>query len=359
MTKHHYAVIMAGGAGTRLWPVSRQKNPKQFQKLTGKRSLFQQTFSRIKRVVPASNIFVSIGKKHLKAASQQLPTIPQKNYIIEPVGRNTAPAVGLATLYIHRRDPRAIVATLASDHEIQKEDNFVKDLKLAFAAVARHPFFLLTIGLKPTYPATGYGYIKIGKKFDRIGARTIYRVNRFVEKPDEQTAQRYLDSNDYLWNASYFIFQAAHMLNMYEKHSSKIWGLLKKIGDKIDDQGQVDRLFEKMPNEPIDTEIMEKGDKMAVIPADLGWSDVGSWKSVYEILCQKLNMNEIVRGEHIGYKDKNIFVLGHKRMIATVGLENIAVIDTSDVTLVINKNRAQDIRKIVEKLKKRGKKGFL
>ena len=305
-----------------------------------------------KTVLP-ENIFVSIGKKYLKICRKQLPQIPRKNYIIEPCAKNTAPAIGLTALSMFIRDPKAIVATIASDHEMTKENNFVKDLKLAFKIAFEHPQFLITMGLKPTYPETGYGYIKVGQKFWEKGKQKIFRVEKFTEKPDKETAQIYFESLKYLWNASYFIFNSRQMLKYYNAISPRIARLLDEI-KKSENQNDIDQIFEKMPAEPFDTEIVEKMDKVLVIPSDSGWSDVGSWKSVYDILSKKLGTSNICQGHHIGHNDENVFVLGHKKMIATVGLKDIAIIDTPDATLIINQNASQEVKKIIEMLKDRG-----
>jgi len=352
-----YVVIVAGGTGTRLWPMSRKKSPKQFQRLTGKKTLFQQTFRRIKKVAPISNIFVSLGGNYLKTARQQLPQIPKKNYIIEPVGKNTAPAIALASLIIRKRNPNAIIASIASDHEVLKEDVFAKNLKLAFKIVSEHPKFLITIGLQPTYPETGYGYIKTGEPYENYDQT--YWVEKFVEKPNELVAQTYFQTTKYLWNASYFIFNAKHILKLYESHSRRIYRLIEKIDACIDAGESYYPIFHEMPNEPFDTEIIEKINKVLVISSDMGWSDVGSWKSVYEILAKKIGSDQVSQGHHISYGDENVFVLGQKKMIATIGLKNIAVIDTPDATLIINRDKSQDVKKIIEQLKETGKHKYL
>ena len=355
--KNLYAVIVAGGTGTRLWPMSRQKSPKQFQKLTGKKTLFQQTFKRIRKAVPISNIFVSLGKNYLATAQKQLPQIPKKNFIIEPVGKNTAPAIALTSLIIKKRDPDAIIASIASDHEVMKENIFAENIKLAFKVVSQHPRFLITIGLQPTYPETGYGYIKIGEPYGNYDQT--YRVEKFVEKPDEPTAQAYFETTKYLWNASYFIFNAGHILSLYKKHSRQIFQLIQKINVCIEAGESYYPVFHEMPNEPFDTEIIEKIKEVLVISSDMGWSDVGSWKSVYEILAKKIGNDRVSQGHHISYGDENVFVLGQKKMIATIGLKNIAVIDTPDATLIINRDKSQDVKKIIEQLKESGKHKYL
>lgn len=360
-SNHWYAAILAGGSGTRLWPMSRQNVPKQFLKLTDDKTLLEATFDRIKAVVPAEKIFVVVTEKHEPAARKQLPDVPKTNFIIEPQGKNTAPAIGLATTYIVRHDKQAIIASIAADHHVTKPKEFQKILACAYETVDRYLDKIVTVGIKPTYPEIGYGYIQIGQQF-ADGAVPIYKVRRFVEKPDQKTAQTYFESFEYLWNASYFIYSGRHMLASLKKHVPKIANGLGKIGETINCPQYNDILatsYAQMAAEPIDTAVMEKEKAMLVIPADLGWSDIGSWASLHDVLTHVHGSDVIARGHHIGINTQNSLIFAREKLVATVGLQDTIVVDTPDVLLVVNKHHSQDIKKILERLKEEGKHLYL
>lgn len=359
--QHWYAAILAGGSGTRLWPMSRQNVPKQFLKLTDDKTLLEATFERIKTVVPAEQIFVVVTEKHEPAARKQLPEVPETNFIIEPQGKNTAPAIGLATFHIVRHDKQAIIASIAADHHVTKPKEFQKILACAYETVSRYSDRIVTVGIKPTYPETGYGYIQIGQQFDS-GAVPIYKVKRFVEKPDQKTAQAYFESFEYLWNASYFIYLGTHMLAAFKKYVPETAKLLGKISETIDQPQYNDALvtnYTQMAAEPIDTAVMEKEKAILVIPADLGWSDIGSWASLHDVLTNVHGSDVIARGHHIGINTQNSLIYAREKLVATVGLQDTIVVDTPDVLLVVNKHHAQDIKKIIERLKEEGKHLYL
>jgi mannose-1-phosphate guanylyltransferase len=358
-TKNFYIVIMAGGSGTRLWPISRVNLPKQFHKFSSKRSLLQETFDRIKKLVPIENIFISVVEQIAKTSQDQLPEVSKSNFIIEPDGKNTAPAIGLASSIITLINPDAIIASLASDHTISKVDKFQKVLIDAFNFTQKNPDYLITIGIKPTEPNTGYGYIKFKRK---ISGQKAYEVSKFVEKPNLENAKKFLISGQYLWNASYFIFKASEMLKMFKSYEINIYNGLKKIikiTETKDNKQDIQRIYSKFPKIPFDTVIAEKHPKQVVFPANIGWSDVGSWASLYELLSKKHSNNNISQGHHIGIDDKNCLVYAQDKLLATVGLEDIIIVDTPDVTLVCNKNRSQDIKNLIEKLKSKGKNKYL
>lgn len=357
MQDNNYVVLMAGGSGTRLWPVSRENMPKQFHKLTSEKSLLQETYDRIKDLVARENIFVSLGPTALKETQKQLKNIPKENYIVEPVSKNTGPSTALVAAKIFKKDPSAIIALISSDHTVKRISNFQNTFKQAFSFVKKNPFYLVTIGIKPDSPHTGYGYIKIGERIDN----DVLKVDEFVEKPNLSTAQKYFKSGKYLWNAGYFVFRADEMIKMFENCAPDIFTGLKNILTSIDTDSEASatkKEFEKFSKVPIDTAIAEKVKNIAVIPADLGWSDVGSWASLYDLLEQD-NEKVVRRGHHIGVGDKNCLFVASDRLLATVGLEDIIIVDTPDATLVCNKNKSQEIKSLIEKLKEEKKHKYL
>lgn len=359
MQNNRYVVIMGGGSGTRLWPISRTNLPKQLHRFSSEKSLIQETFERVKNLVPKENIYVSLVKPILKYCEEQLPNIHRENYIVEPEGKNTAPAIGLVAATIFKRDPQAIVITIASDHVVNNVTNFTEAIKSAFAFVEKNPQYFTTVGIKPTRPDTGLGYIKVGRKFENS---RLHAVEKFVEKPNEEVAEKYLASGEYLWNASYFVWRADKLIAMYEKHAPDIYKHMKEILRVVgqqDSQKVIDKIYKSMPKEPIDTAIAEKVEDIAVVPADLGWSDIGSWATLYDLLSSTKGTHTVSEGNHIGVDDKNCLIYAQDKLLATVGLEDIVIVDTPDVTLVCNKNKSQDIKKLIEKLKEQKQDKYL
>lgn len=358
MTDNNYIVLMAGGTGTRLWPVSRESMPKQFQRFERDKSLIQETYEHVKNLVPSENIFISLGPAALKETQKQLKEINKKNYIIEPISKNTGPSIALVAAKIFKKDPSAVIATIASDHIVTKVNNYRYTFKNAFEFVKNNPQYLVTVGITPDRPHTGFGYIKVGAK---IGKTNVRQAEKFVEKPDMITAKKYVSSGKYMINASYFIFSAGEMIKMFENLSPQIYKGLRNILKAIDtaEENKVTKEeFEKFPKIPIDTAIAEKAKNIAVIPADLGWSDVGSWTVFYDLL-QSDRANVISRGHHVGLDDKNCLFIAGNKLLATVGLEDIIVVDTPDVTLVCHKNKAQEVKNLISKLKEQGKSQYL
>lgn len=361
----NYIVIMAGGVGTRLWPLSRKNSPKQLQSFVGNQSMIQETFERIKEIVPAENIYISTNSHYKEPIQEQLPDLPKDNFILEPISRNTAPAMGLIASYIIKRDPDAIVTTLASDHLVNKKDNFIAAICAAFEVIKENPDYINTIGLKPTFAHTGLGYIerneKLKTKNEKLLNTEVYHVKQFVEKPNLETAQRYIDSGNFFWNASYFTWNAKNMLEIIKKHQPDIYTHLEKIQAALDTPQEEKVLTEEyilMPDLAIDY-IVEQLDKVTVIPADLGWDDVGSWQVLQEIVAHFSGKDVVERGNHLGLDNKNCLVYAQDRLITTIGLEDIIVVDTPDATLICNKNRSQEVKKIIDKLKEKGMEKYL
>ncbi len=348
-----HAVIMAGGTGTRLWPMSRVATPKQFQKLIGDQTLLQQTFARIRKLIPAEQIWVMTGEQYAATVAEQLPQLQQQNIITEPAARNTAAASGLTTLKILAQDPDATVAILPSDHYVAKDKVFTRVFKQAFEFVESNQQTLVTVGIHPTSPNTGYGYIQLGEKLNNTKL-LINKVESFHEKPDAQTAEKYLESGQFLWNGGYFIFNAETMKAAFAKHAPAI---LERLTRYLAEPSLA--CYESIPNEPIDKAIVEKVGDLAVIPAEMGWSDIGDWAALHEILASKNKTSAVAIGEHIGSNTENSLVIGGNKLIVTVGVKDIVVIDTDDVILICDRNSAQDVKKIVEELRAKGDKTHL
>ncbi|MBI3495604.1 mannose-1-phosphate guanylyltransferase [Candidatus Berkelbacteria bacterium] len=353
---HFYLVIMAGGTGTRLWPKSRTATPKQFQKILGSETLLKTTFKRVSKLVAdPDHIFVSTNRACAAMVRKELPELPRKNLIIEPEPRNTAPAMAVAAWVISKRDPQAIVATAPSDHVVLNKKKYYQAIEQGIRVLTRDPNQLITVGIKPTYAETGYGYIKLGApyraklKSQILNPKSqIFQVAKFVEKPSEKTAKQYLASGSYLWNASYFMWTAEHFLELVAQ-------FLPEVSKRLP---QYPEYFASFPNVAIDTAIAEKTKKILVISADLGWSDIGSWAAVFDIM-KKGGVRNVASGKFIGIDTENCLIQGADRLIATVGLKNMVVVDTGDVILIAEKGASQKVKQVIEQLREQGETKYL
>lgn len=354
-------VIRAGGTGTRLWPKSRQNNPKQLSKLIGSKTMLQETVSRVVGVVHYSDIFISTNRKLLKEVKKQIPKIPAKNIIVEPDKRDTAAAIGLETVYIRKRYPGAIIASLGSDHLIRSKNNFQRTLKNTYKLVSRNPRYLTCIAVYPTYPDTGYGYIKLNNILDQESRAELYKVDKFIEKPDISNAKKYVKDGNYLWNANMFMWKADTILRCYERFLPSVYKDLRIIEKAIgtaDEKKVLENKYPKLKKISVDNGIMEKADKVAAISLEAGWSDIGDWSTLKDEL--KKGRSNLVEAKHIGIDTENTLVYGDKRkVIATIGVENMVVVDTEDALLICDKNRAQEVKKIVDKLEKKNERRYL
>jgi len=354
MFEHYYAVIMAGGEGSRLWPLSRQSRPKQMVQLGSERSLFQVAVDRIRDVFPAERIYVVTVASQASDLQRQCPEIPAENFLLEPLPRGTASVAGLAAVALMARDPQAVMAILAADHLIQNVAAFQQLLKEAFGLAQEG--FLVTLGIRPTHPATGYGYIQRG---ELLAGRPFlaYQVKQFKEKPDEATARKFLLAGDHDWNSGMFIWRAERILEEIRRLMPELAEKLEAISRAWGTPAGVEAMQSTWPGikpQTIDYGIMEKAGRVAVIPAlDLGWNDVGSWESMFEVFQPDSDGNIILDAEHLGLSTtRSLIVSEHtNRLIVTLGLENIVVVDTQDALLVCSRNQAQRVREVVSLLK--------
>jgi mannose-1-phosphate guanylyltransferase len=354
-----YAVIIAGGKGERFWPRSRGYRPKQFLSLLGQNSLLQQSRERIAALFAPENILVVTGHEHLSLARQQLPDLPPENFISEPEGRNTAPCIGLAAIHLRKRDPRAVMAVFPADHLVQGRDVFLQCLEKGFE-LAETDSALVTIGIVPTRPETGYGYIE--KEENAItGDMLVHKVRRFVEKPNLDNAMAYLQSGRFFWNSGIFIWKAGLILEKFEKHMPELsWGL-SAIGMKIgseEEENVMKSIFPSLPAVSIDYGIMEKEKDILVIRGEFGWDDLGSWAALAEWF-PKDNDGTAILGEHVAIDTKDCLVYGHSALIATLGVRNLVIVQTSDVVLVCDKERSQEVKTLVQILTEQKKSKYL
>ncbi len=356
---HFYAVILAGGSGTRLWPRSRKNLPKQLLDLVSTRSMLQETFARITPLVPPERVLVVTNIDLVETVGEQLPDLPRENFIGEPEARNTAPSIGLAAVVLRERDHAAVLVSLASDHYIEHDERFRQALRAAYAVAEKN--FIVTLGIQPTHPETGYGYIQRSELLGEFFGWRAYRVQRFTEKPSVETAERFVASGDYFWNAGIVTARVETMLAQFARHQPQIYDGLLRIGDawgKANEAATLGRVYSTLAQVPIDTAILEKSERVAVIPIDVGWSDVGSWATLHDLLEADGNKNVIV-GEHVGIDSNSVFIYSPHRLTATIGLENMIVVDTGDVLLICPKDRAQEVKRIVEELQKQNKDKYL
>lgn len=357
ITKRHrgrfWAVIPAGGSGTRLWPLSRAARPKFLLPLLGERSLLQRTFDRLGELTDPLHIIVVCGPAHVAAIARQLPDLPTGNIIVEPSPNGTGPALALATALIAQRDPEAIIGSFAADHEIAHQPAFVDALQTAInVAESGH---LVTVGIEPTRPETGYGYIERSSDIvSEAGAVTAYRATRFVEKPDLETAQVYLALGTFLWNAGIFVWSARTLLAELERQQPVIAAGVRRIGEMWDTNQRERTMTEVWPSLPsitIDHGIMEHAHNIAVVPVDMGWSDIGDWNGLGELIEQD-GLGNSVRGELLQIDTTNSVIWSETgRMVAMVGLDNIIVVDTEDALLVVDRDKSQEVKQVVDQLK--------
>lgn len=354
--EHSYAIILAGGGGTRLWPKSRKKTPKHLLNLFGEQSMLQMTYNRIAKLLPEKNIYIVTLKVYEKDIREQIPSLTKDHIIIEPKSNNTALAMGIGAAYIYKIDPEAVVINIAADHLIEKEEKFANAV-IGSLQVASDGSYLVAIGIRPSFPHIGLGYIHIGAQLENEEGKKLYvfKCKGFKEKPDLTTAQSFIASKEYLWNAGLYTWAVRSLFEAFDQHSPKIGQSLRKILDVLgtpDEEDVVTRIYDKSENIAIDYAISEKAKNLVVVPGDFTWSDIGDWQGLYENSNKDVFGNVVSYvGNYLGIDTKNSLIEANGRMVVTIGLEDIVVVDTKDALLICSKNRSQDVKKAIEKLK--------
>ena len=352
------ALIMAGGKGERFWPKSRVSLPKQFLSLTDDgKTMIQLTVERIRPLVELEDIYIATNSLYRKLVTEQLPGLPEENILCEPVGRNTAPCIGLGAVHINKKYDDAVMIVLPSDHLIKNNEVFAETLEQA-AKTAEQGENLVTIGITPNYPETGYGYIHYDKE-KMLGSANA--VKQFVEKPDLELAKKYLASGEYLWNSGMFVWKVSTILNNFEKLMPDIYEGLMTIKASIgtsEYKNVLEDTFGAMRSESVDYGIMENAENIYSIPGDFGWDDVGSWLAVGRIKANDDNSN-VVSGNVVSVETKNCVIEAQDKLIAAVGLDGIIIVDTQDATLVCDKEHAGQIKQVLAALREEGKTEYL
>ena len=348
------ALIMAGGLGTRFWPKSRKKLPKHLLRVFGEKTLIQSTVERLSPVIKNDDIYVVSTREQITEIRKQLPMLPAANFIVEPKGKNTAPCIGLAALFMQQRASDEIMVVLPADHQIVDRDVFQKTLQ-AGAKVARDSDQIITIGIEPYYPATGYGYIQVHDEVRCIDGLTLSQIKTFAEKPDLETAKRFLHSGDFLWNSGIFIWRISKILAELEENLPQLYDGLMEIKSVLGTPKQeetIDRVYCQIRSVSIDYGVMESARNVHVMKGQFGWNDLGSWDEIYK-LSTKDEQGNVLLGNHLTRNTKGCFVDAPGKCVALLGVENLIIVDTGDALLVCPRELSQDVKDIVELAKRK------
>lgn len=349
-----FTVIMAGGRGERFWPRSRMSRPKQFLNLVGDKSMLQLTVERVESIFGVSNVYVVTGSEFEKMVVRQVPHLPEENIIIEPFGRDTAAAIGLAATVLGRRNPHEVMIVLPADHYITNTTRFQEALMSAVAA-ARQGNEIVTLGITPHRPETGYGYIHRGEMLDTFGGIPVYRVRRFLEKPDYERALEFVTNGDFLWNSGIFVWRIDLILRLIEEHLPRLAAGLKKIAEGLATGHYLKvlkKVYFELPKISVDYGILEKAGNVLVIPGNFGWDDIGSWTAL-DRYADKDDSGNILRGKGVLLDTAGTSVFSNKT-VALIGVEDLIVVSDHDSLLICHKSRAQEIKKVVQALRDKG-----
>lgn len=350
----NYCLIMAGGSGTRFWPRSRVSKPKQYLSLFGDQSLIQESVLRFVNFIPEESIYIVSAKGQKDVLEEQTTNLPNKNLIYEPVGKNTLPAIGLAALFISEKDPDGILIVSPSDHLIQNDELFRQTIESA-ALIAEMKDGIVTIGITPKFPATGYGYVQTAEEIQVGQAIKSYAVNQFVEKPNLEVATGYLESGGFYWNSGIFVFKVSVFLESVKKYAPELYADLMRIKEHIgldSYEEALDRIYNEVKSISIDYGILEKANNVFLVQGDFIWNDLGSWEEVYKYDKKDENQNAHA-GEVVLLDTKNSYVYAPNSLVAVVGLDDVIVVQEGDTILVCKRDRAEDIKAVVGEITRR------
>ncbi|MBI5967216.1 MAG: mannose-1-phosphate guanylyltransferase [Deltaproteobacteria bacterium] len=362
-----YVAIMAGGGGTRFWPWSREERPKQILPIISNRSMIWETVERIRSFTSSGKIFIITSRSQAKELQREAPQIPQSNLLLEPLGKNTAPCLCLAALYIQKLNPEAIMVVLPADHFIADRRGFLRTLKAAVGFTAKRNF-LMTLGIPPTEPETGYGYIQKGETLGKVKGISVFKAKAFREKPTRAKARAYLRTGKYLWNSGMFIWKVGVFLAALEKYLPQLYEEMRPLqnhlgtarGEKL-----LEKVYARCQPVSVDYGIMEKAENVALIEAQFHWDDVGSWAALCKILPKDEKGNALVAGKQaklgkiLAIDSAGCLIRGEEKLIAVIGMKGTVVVEAGNAFLVCPRDRAQDIRRVIEELKNRGWTGYL
>ncbi len=362
---HVYAVVLAGGGGTRLWPKSRNKSPKQFLKLVGNETMIQIATSRITSIIPWDRIIVVTNELYKEEVHSLLPEVPIQNIIAEPRKRDTALAMLTGALYAKSKDPNAVIINLASDHVVTDKEEFLRVMKAATTVAGENPY-LVSVGITPNRPATGFGYIKIGQDIMKLPeGLTFFKVENFTEKPNAATARAFIATGKYYWNANMYVWAAQTLSDAFKKHMPSLYELTKHLStlDSHAFHQALPKIYQDAEAISVDYAISEKAENLVLIPGDFGWDDVGDWKVVYD-LEKKDSLGNVVISDSQSKEvclidSENNLIHSNGRLISLVGVNDMVIIDTDEILMIVPKSQSQDVKKIVEKLKADNKKDYL
>lgn len=360
--QHYYAMIMAGGGGTRLWPMSRKETPKQMLPLVEDDSMFKTSVDRLSPLFSPQQIYVVTGAQYVARLRADAPDIPAENFIIEPYGRNTAPAAALGIAVIQQRDPHATVAILTADHHIADKPRF-RDVLAAAKHIAEEQDTIVTLGISPSYPSTGFGYIKRGNHLGEVQEFNYYHSLGFKEKPDAKTAIQYLKSGQYSWNSGMFIWTAHRAMSELKRQQPAMYTLIERLKTAVDTPAfstVLAEVWDAMPSIQLDVAVMEAAESMCVIPVDVGWNDVGSWGALHEILERDEAGNAYKGSNSVRINiDTHESLVYSEKLVVTVGVRDVVIVDTPDALLICHKDRTQEVKDVVKALQNQQRDEYL